>query len=363
MLNVIELNSERGIEEYNTLLTNFDNIEPYYLLNYIEVFGGGLKNLICYSYKSERSNSLILLPGYLNPIEFSEIGRGNFDFITPYGYTGPLFSERIDETDVRNFWYEVESWNKKKCVVTQFIRFNLSNNYKFYNGEIFSPMLNIRGLIINEDSQWRAFEHKVRKNVNTALRENLICNVYHNDIDDNIIDEFYNIYIGTMLRTSAKEDFMYPLEKITGFIKNNGAYTAICTVYDKNIPISSELLLVSNTSIYSFLGGTNADYFNKRPNDYLKFQAINWARENKKMYYVLGGGYGFEDGIFRYKKSFFPNDVVKYFTGRYVINKSKYLDLVNVYNNLREMNGLGILDAEKTNFFPLYNLEIKSKVE
>ena len=360
MLNVIDVNSEMGSEEYNTLLTYFDDIEPYYLLNYIEVFGGGLKNLICYSFQSERSNSQILMPGYLNPIEFSE---GNLDFITPYGYTGPLMSDRIDETDIQSFWYEVESWNKKKSVVTQFIRFNLSNNHRFYNGEIFSPMLNIRGLIINEEMQWKAFEYKVRKNVKNALRENLTCSVYHNDIEDNNIVEFYNIYIGTMLRTKAKEDFMYSLGKLTEFIKNNGAYTAICTIYDKNIPISSELLLVSNTSIYSFLGGTDEDYFNKRPNDFLKVQVINWARKNKKMYYVLGGGYGVEDGIFKYKKSFFPNDVVKYFTGRHVIDKSKYRDLVNVYNNLREMNGLDILHVEKEIFFPLYNLQIKGKVE
>ena len=356
MFNVFKVDSRNGIAEYNFLLVEFGHIEPYFHLKYIEIFGGGLKNLICYIYKSEISNNSILMIGHLKPIDFTPEATIRFDFITPYGYTGPLFTKDVNETEIKYFWKEVDIWNKKNGIVTQFIRFNLNSNHEFYNGEVLPTMLNIKGKIINEDSQWRAFEHKVRKNINTALRENLTCNTFYMDISDTNIKEFHDIYIETMVRTSAKECFMYSIEKFIDFIKSNPELVAICTVYFQSIPVSSELLLISKDTIYSFLGGTNEKYFDKRPNDFLKVQAINWARNKSKDYYVLGGGYGFEDGIFKYKKSFFPNDVVKFYTGRKVVDENQYNVLINKYNNSRINRGLEIIEIEKTNFFPLYNL-------
>lgn len=352
MFKVIDVYSKNGTAEYNSLLASFKQVEPYFDLKYIEIFGGGIKDLICYIYKSENSDDSILMPGHLKPIVFSNDGIEGYDFTTPYGYTGPLFTNCISKTEINIFWNEVDMWNKKNNVVSQFIRFNLNNNHEFYNGELLPTMLNIKGKIIDEDAQWRGFDHKVRKNVNTAVRENLKYNVFYMDISDSKIKEFHDIYIETMLRTNAKESFLYPLAKFTEFVNYNPGLVAICTVYFEDHPVSSELLLISKESIYSFLGGTNKNYFDKRPNDFLKFQVINWGRNCGKHNYVLGGGYGFEDGIFKYKKSFFPNDVVNFYTGRKVIDSSRYNLLINKYNNLRINRGL---DVVKNNFFPLYN--------
>ena len=37
-----------------------------------------------------------------------------------------------------------------------------------------------------------------------------------------------------------------------------------------------------------------------RANDFLKFEVIKWAKEKGFKNYVLGGGYGTDDGIFQY---------------------------------------------------------------
>ena len=81
------------------------------------------------------------------------------------------------------------------------------------------------------------------------------------------------------------------------------------------VVVSTELVLLSRHSAYSFLGGTLANAFAHRPNDLLKFEIIRWAKKRAKRYFVLGGGYQGEDGIFQYKQSFASKGQVPYFLG------------------------------------------------
>lgn len=355
MLDFFKLDNHEGIEKYKSLLSSSDNIEPYSLPDYIDIFSGGLKNLICFSFISDEYNSIIIMVGYLKPVTIDNEKTDYFDFITPYGYTGPIFSKNVKEEDICEFWTNVDKWYLDNNVVTEFIRFNLSGNHIKYSGNIFPTMLNVKGQIMDEEIQWTSFDHKVRKNVNKAKRENLTSKVYYENIGDDKILEFYDIYTLTMKRTNATESFLYSFEEFKRFITKNQNYAALCTVYFEGIPISSELLLVSKESIYSFLGGTDENYFDKRPNDFLKVEALNWARKNCIRYYILGGGYGFEDGIFKYKKSFFPNDVVSYYTGRKIVNKEVYDGLLDKINVVRLRSNLSQLKEDDMSFFPLYN--------
>ncbi|THD31528.1 GNAT family N-acetyltransferase [uncultured Flavobacterium sp.] len=354
MLNVYRLDSEEKSKDYEGLLSRFEEREPYFSSRYMNIFSGGFENLIYFLFESDETGATILMPGYLKPIVIGGERTSYFDFITPYGYTGPLFSPNISVSDIMEFWKCVDQWYVDNNVVTEFVRFNLLGNEAHYSGNVFPTMLNIKGKILDEENQWRDFDYKVRKNVNKAKREGLTSRIYFREIKDEEILEFHRIYIQTMERTNANASFSYSFEQFKTFITQNNN-VAICTVYFELTPISSELLLISKDSIFSFLGGTNEEYFYKRPNDFLKIEALNWARNNEKKYYVLGGGYGFEDGIFKYKKSFFPNDVVNYFTGRKIVNNDTYNQLVEKANNFRIANGLEKLETNDTSFFPLYN--------
>jgi len=354
MFEVIKLGSTDELEKYSNLIYSQKINNPYFLLDFIKVFGGGLDNLICFNYTNENTN--IIMPGYLKNVVVGDKPTKYFDFITPYGYSGPYFKADTPDSDINMFWNSVDEWYLSNGVVSEFIRFNLEGNDRNYNGTIVPTMLNIKGKIIDSEEQWSNFEHKVRKNVKKARRENLSCKVFHkNDVTLEEIQNFYDIYIHTMQRTNADAKFFYSLENISMFIKGNPKNSAICNIYYENKVISSELILISDESIFSFLGGTDDNYFDKRPNDLLKFEMINWARDNNLKYYVLGGGYGFEDGIYKYKKSFFPNDIVTYNTGRKIINAEAYKELFELNNSLRTKNGLEALSIDDTSFFPLYN--------
>ena len=354
MFSLFDLNSTEGREKYCSVLSSQKFVNPYYLLDYMKVFSGGLERLNCFCYVD--NEKYILMPGYLYEVKSLGAENSYFDFITPYGYTGPYMSESITSEDVKFFWENVDSWYRNNNIISEFIRFSLDNNYIGYNGQLHSTMLNIKGKILQEETQWSSFDHKVRKNVKRAQKENLMCKIfYKEEITSKEIFDFFSIYIKTMERTNADAKFFYPLSDFELFIKNNPLNSVICNIYSDNIIISSELVLVSEDSIYSFLGGTDENYFDKRPNDYLKYEMINWARNNGKNYYILGGGYGYEDGIFKYKKSFFPNDIEQYYTGRKMINKDIYYKLFELNNKDRADKGLNTLDINDTSFFPIYN--------
>jgi hypothetical protein len=354
MLQIFKLDSKEGIENYESSLSTLNVSEPFFLKEYIDVFCSGTKNLICFSYFSSKNNARVIMPGYLRPIVIGEEETNYYDFITPYGYTGPIFSDNITQSDIKEFWKLIDQWYIDNHVITEFIRFNLFENQEHYSGEKFSTLHNIKGNIIDEEDQWTAFNRKVRKNVNKAKRENLTSRVYFLDISDIKIAEFHDIYIQTMKRRDTNESFLYSFQEFKRFINKNEKHSAICTIYFKDIPISSELILISEDSIYSFLGGTDENYFDKRPNDFLKFEALNWARAQGKKYYILGGGYSLEDGIFQYKKGFFPNDVVDFYTGRKILNKKVYDQLVTKAFNFKLSEGMYKLDIEDNTFFPLY---------
>ena len=354
MFNVIQLNTAEGLSEYEILIKTVQTKNPYYLVDYLDVFCDGFNDLICFYYIPKDKNEFIIMPGHLRQIVIDDTPMDYFDFTTPYGYSGPLITKNIQDSHLQFFWEQVDNWYKQNKVVTEFIRFSLEGNHAFYTGIVHPTMLNIRGAIISEEDQWKAFDYKVRKNIKRAQNENLISQIYYESIEEFHVKEFYEVYIQTMIRTNAKESFFYKFDDFLKFITSNKLHVAICTVYFDSTPISTELLLVSNNTIFSFLGGTDEAYFDKRPNDFLKFEVINWARKMKFKHYVLGGGYGFEDGIFKYKKAFFPDNVVCFNTGRKIVNKTVYDELVEKLLASRAKKGLEQINLTENNFFPSY---------
>ena len=155
-----------------------------------------------------------------------------------------------------------------------------------------------------------------------------------------------------MNRKNASKKYLYPLSYFKKLFKENIGKCAIVLIYKENIAISTELILLSNDTIYSFLGGTLEDYFHTRPNDFLKIEVMKWARKHNIKYYVLGGGIDDDDDLYKYKKSFFPNDKdVIFYTGNKIINK-------NIYSKLLNKKLKTIKDETKennyTNYFPEY---------
>ncbi len=353
-LEVLRLDCARDETEYVQALKEIDNSSPFHTLAFVTYFSEGLQNLICFKWQC--NNKIILLIGYLKTIENQPLLK---DFRSPYGYSGPIYNSGVTKDMLTQFWNDVNKWLISQKSVTSFIRFSLNNNWGGYQGKLVQTLLNVNGVIQPKEQQWKNFEPKVRKNVNRAKREGLTSQIVSGSkINIKELKSFYKIYTSTLLRNSAIKSHYSSLKDFKQYCSQKGNSCIFAFVYYADKMVATEMVLLSGDTIYSFLGGTVQSLFDKRPNDFLKYNLINWARDNGFSYFVLGGGLGKEDGIFRYKKSFFPDDIVPFYTGRQIFNQEKYRQLSN-------QKKLELTNEEKEalslqEFFPVYRYPRKA---
>lgn len=332
-------------DTWDKIVRAFPDYEVFYLSSYSKAFmretqKNGIPILLYYEDGEDRAINVVLqrdvakdekLAGKVEEKKY-------FDLITPYGYGG--------------FWGYVSDWDKlnqtytayciKKHYVCEFVRFELFTEYhKHYNGEVETRAHNIvRSLDMSLDEMWMDFKPKVRKNVKRANTYNLECIIENTDEH---LEDFLRIYHSTMDRTDAEGEYYFSRQFYDDLneMKDNVMYFYV--VYDGKI-VSTELVIYGAENCYSYLGGTDRDYFLVRPNDFLKFQIIKWAKEKGLKNFVLGGGYGADDSIYQYKYSLAPHGQYDFFIGRKIFDQATYDTLVA----LRKEEGLN----EK--YFPLY---------
>ena len=290
---------------------------------------------------------VVLMPFYKRRIYWKNACTPYFDISSPYGYSGPLFFKEITAIQKSDFWNRVDQWYRKNQIITEFLRFGLQRNWEGYNGELRATLKNVCGKIRPEQEQWGKFKPKVRNNYRRAVKSGLNAMVYHEDIDDKILSQFCEIYHSTMERRNAGKQYFHTKEYFAGLIKKNAKNIAIAMIYRGELPISTELLLLSDKEMFSYLGGTNATYFSLRPNEMLKIEVLNWGRKKGFHRYCLGGGRIEGDSLYKYKKNFFPKDEdIMFHTGRKILDQK-------IYKELFEINPFCI-DCPVTFFFPKY---------
>jgi len=334
-LDVRYIGTHNDLLVYNSLIAFFGNNNPYYCLELLNKsdFENFESEQLCYFHFSVNEKLVIMMPFFKRNISSTNLSTNYYDIISPYGYSGPLYdSEVIPEEVLKEFWLSVDLWYKKENIVSEFLRFSLNENTAGYTGKLIPSLKNVKGKIIDHDQQWDQFKAKVRNNYRKAVQEDLKLKIYTKEnINQEVIDLFYDIYITTMQRNNAHTVYFYDKDYFNNFINKNPNSYAIALVYKDGKAISTELILIYQDTLYSFLGGTNADYFHTRPNDFLKIEVLNWGRKNNFDYYSLGGGRSDGDNLYKYKKTFFPKDEdVTFYTGRKIIN----LEILNYHSFL-----------------------------
>ena len=208
----------------------------------------------------------------------------------------------------------------------------------------------------NFEDQWKSFLPKVRNNYRKALSHYLSFKLFHaQEITEKIIESFHKIYVGTMDRNNAPSTYFFSWSYFKNLIMENLDNFSIAMVYYDKKPISTELIINYKETIFAFLGGTEAEYFKCRPNDFLRVEVIKWAIHNNMKYYVLGGGIKDGDGLYKHKKSLFPKEEdMMFYTGRKVIDQEIYAKLCFKANR----HFADIPEPQlKHHFFPFYRAE------
>ena len=335
-------------KKWNDIVHSFCDYDVFYLNEYVTAFmdenrKNGIPILLLYENNLDRAINVIFKRDVSEDDKMTGMIPPNtyFDIITPYGYGG--FWGNISDYKALNVAYNEYCYKKK--YVCEFVRFELFGNYyKYYDGEIETRTHNvIRNLDMDVDEIWMDFKQKVRKNVKRAQKNNLKIII---EDKGSYLQDFLNIYYSTMDRSSADDEYYFSQKfyQTINSINDNIMYFHV--IYEEKI-ISTELVIYGSENCYSFLGGTNKEYFDLRPNDFLKYEIIKWAKAKGLKNFVLGGGYGADDGIFQYKTCLAPNGIVDFYIGRKIFNTDSYNKLVEIRKKKNP-------DCINSLFFPKY---------
>eukprot|EP01013_Petalomonas_cantuscygni_P033788 TRINITY_DN6098_c0_g1_i1.p1 TRINITY_DN6098_c0_g1~~TRINITY_DN6098_c0_g1_i1.p1 ORF type:complete len:344 (-),score=-35.26 TRINITY_DN6098_c0_g1_i1:575-1606(-) len=329
ILKSISLDSSETINLYKNSISSINDNNPYYCY---ELLNNHLDNQELFFFRYTVENEVtIIMPYILRKIIINDVDTGYFDVTSSWGYNGPLFEKNLSQELLQDFWYLVDTWYKENKVVSEFLRFNFDQNYNLYTGTTVHTLRNVKGKISDWDYFWSNLKSNTRNQFRKAKKEGLKFELHFGQIDLEKVKAFYDVYIGTMNRRDAKDSFYHPLEYFTEFCSNNEKKCAIGLVYEGDLPISCELFLISDDTMYSFLGGTSSNHFKLRPNEYLKINAIDWARLLGLEYYMIGGGLSNSetDNLYLYKKKYFPfDDDIHFYTGRKIIDMDLYVNLI-----------------------------------
>jgi hypothetical protein len=287
--------------------------------------------------------------GVLYPMLERIIGDGpHRDVTSPYGYGGPFHWGDVGRENATRFWDAFDEWARGERVVSEFVRFALPpTRVLSYPGTVERRQDNVaRSLAPSLDEMWMEFEAKVRKNVKRAQRDGI--EIVHDGGER--LDDFLAIYLHTMQRRGAGDRYRFSREYFERLRAGLASHFRYFHALLNGRVVSSELVLVSADSVYSFLGGTREEAFEHRPNDLLKHAIIAWARDAGKQRFVLGGGLQPDDGIFRYKLAFAPAGRTPFCIGTRILDERTYATLATARLALAEREGR-LHDA---GFFPAY---------
>lgn len=254
-------------------------------------------------------------------------GHPAWDVSGPYGYGGAFWWGADREGLATEFWPAFGAWARAAGIVSEVVRLSLfEESILPHQGEVRDMRANVVVPLVDEvEAIWRRFAHKVRKNVNRANRSGVTV---RKDSSAYGLNQFLEVYDSTMNRRAASEEYRFEFDCFSQLYRSLSGKFEIFNAYFAGRVVSSELVLVSNEYVYSFLGGTIAEYFGVRPNDLLKYEIIRWSKDIGKRYYVLGGGYEPDDGIFRYKLGFAPGHAVRFRVANRIWDEDRYRALV-----------------------------------
>lgn len=345
---------EQQVQWQDALSIFKKELDVYYRPEYGRVFqeeGMGVAHLFWY----EDDTGLVIYPFFLRRINDLPYFQGRltesyYDITSPYGFAGPVASLSDCKTLSAGFLNSFSEYCNSRNVVTEFVRFHPLLGNHLYHWQDCLKVEKARSVVIlnlkkSENEIWASYKYSNRKNISRAKREGLRVVIEENP---DHFPGFFEIYTMTMDRCRA-QSFYYFSEKffknIHELLKGRFVYAH---VFKEEVMVSTELLLLSGSYIHSFLGGTRPEYFYCRPNNLLKHEMALWAKRKGRGYFVLGGGYEENDGIFQYKLAFSPSGVKDFYIGKRVHNP-KAMQMLEEIRGIQKEKGGG--------FFPEYRKE------
>jgi len=279
---------------------------------------------------------------------FNKLKYELLDIISPYEYSY-IFSNITKEAEynslLNKLFKSVENYCKNNNIVTEFIRFDpfLSKvNYTNTNYFIRKSCDNVYIDLRKESKEIiKSFHRSVKKNINRAVASNL--KFIQADKKDENIDSFINLYRNSMQRLKADDYYYFSDEYFRRLIKDCESVSLFFVQDENNPPFAASILLHYGDVAHHHLTGYNKESKCFRPNDYMIYSLIHWAKNSGLKLLHLGGG---SESICKFKSKF-SNTKIPYYIGYKVHNLRMYQVLCNIWRKKNK-------NYKNSEYFPLY---------
>ena len=115
-------------------------------------------------------------------------------------------------------------------------------------------------------------------------------------------------------------------------------------IVKKHEVIAASIMLATNGRMNYHLSGSLREYSSLAPTNLLLYKAALWGVSNGYKSLYLGGGVGSgEDGLFKFKRSFYKGELNHFYIGKKIYDFKKYDVLIKKKEQIKDEN-----------FFPRY---------
>lgn len=282
----------------------------------------------------------------LVPFIRRQLPSGDWDAVTPYGYSGPIADGGVvDDGFADEAFCAAADLLAKEGGVSWFVRLHpfLNDAWHPAIGDTVTHGDTVAiDLTREEAEQWSTIRSGHRSEINRARRDGLRSEWSDSDRDWMAFAEMYR---ATMEILGATEYYLFPDEHFRMLRASLGEACRLRAVTRDSDLVGGALFLLSpSTSIVHYHLSANADVPGLKPPTKLILDDVRrWASGQGYTRLHLGGGVGSAaDSLFRFKLGFSPL-TVQFRTLRCILNQARYDALT-----------AQLPDSRDATFFPAY---------
>lgn len=333
-------------EKWDEIVSSFGEYDTYWLSGYVKAFkihGDGEPLLFFYEGKSVRGINVVMKRDIAEDKNFcGKLPKGQyFDFATPYGYGGWI----IEGGNADELFTAYEAWCIENGIISEFVRFHpvLKNHEPMEKHYDVIPLgYTVRLDLSSPEIIWENITSKNRNVIRKAQKNGVEIHIGRSK---ELFETFREIYNSTMDKDNADEYYYFAPEfydSVRSDLEENAQI--FCAVLEDKV-IAAAIMLAANGKMNYHLSGSIREYSKLAPTNLILYEAALWGYENGCKSLYLGGGVGSgEDGLFKFKKSFYrKDDLPRFHIGKKILDKEKYNELLKLRADLPE-----------SGFFPQY---------
>lgn len=282
----------------------------------------------------------------------NELASQTFDVVSPYGYPGILLSDQGRQAIFAQRALEaLRTTLSDRGVCSGFFRMHPLLNQDI--PELFSPNVFTDAgetvainLLLGEDALWKQLREGHQGTIARCRKLGFTARMV--PLGD-CLDEFLTIYLQTMDRVKAKQDYYFDRDYFQQLAQLPGVS---CCVAEKDREMASAcIFLECGDIVQAHLGGTRTKYLTRSPFHLVLYEAALWAKSRGNSYLHLGGGVGgANDKLFHFKAGF-SRLRFRFFTLRLITNEARHHQLVGLRAASLNVSPEALL---RTNYFPPY---------